>query len=219
MVVRYISFMLCALLAVACQDSGPVAGTVAGPTQTLAPPSSERGAAAPGAVPSMAGERPWKAKIQWAVTGIQWAGQPGQDKSTFGGRCSLASDYVITGSFEGEATHAGRFTGSASHCSQVTWGPLGPIGAVYSDGQGVLETANGSTLELSYGSGATGVDPVSGANWFRDSWTFTGGTGLFAGAKGHGEEGGSFMDFNALLAGVPASMWMEGSITYSPSDK
>ena len=219
MVVRLLAFMICACLALACQDATPVAGTVAGPSPTIAPLSSGAGAAASASAPSMARERPWKANFMWAVTGIQWAGVPGQDTSTFGGRCSVASDYVINGSMEGEATHAGRVTGTGSHCSQIAWGPQGPMGATYSDGRGILNTANGSTITLRWGNGTTGVDPATGENWFRDTWTFAGGTGLFAGATGSGEEGGRFMDFNALLAGTPARMWMEGTITYSPSGK
>jgi hypothetical protein len=219
---RVLGFALCAVVIGACQQSNGGSGS---PTSPSPSPTLSAGIAASptsvGAAPtaSMAGERPWKANFMWAVTGIQWAGVPGKDTSTFGGRCSVASDYVINGSMEGEATHAGRVTGTGSHCSQIAWGPQGPMGATYSDGQGVLNTANGSTITLRWGSGTTGVDPATGENWFRDTWTFAGGTGLFAGATGSGEEGGRFMDFNALLAGTPARMWMEGTITYSPSGK
>jgi hypothetical protein len=167
----------------------------------------------------MAGERPWKAKLTWTVTGIRWAGIPGSATSTFEGRCSVPSDYVISATFEGEATHAGRVRGSTSHCSQLTWWQGQPVGASYSDGQGLVDTANGSTIILRYGDGATGADPASGKLWFRDNWTFVGGTGLFAGVTGSGTEGGSFADFNALLAGAPVSMWMDGTITYVPSGK
>ena len=219
MVVRFLAFIICACLALACQDATPVAGTMTGPSPTIAPSSSGAGAAASASAPSFARERPWKANFMWAVTGIQWAGVPGQDTSTFEGRCSVASDYVINGSMEGEATHAGRVTGTGSHCSQITWGPQGPMGATYSDGRGILNTANGSTITLRWGNGTTGVDPATGENWFRDTWTIAGGSGLFAGATGSGEEGGRFMDFNALLAGTPARMWMEGTITYNPSRK
>ncbi|HSP90544.1 MAG TPA: hypothetical protein VLN08_06545 [Vicinamibacterales bacterium] len=170
----------------------------------------------------MAGSRPWKANFEWRVTGIQFA-NPGQPfdgtKSLFDGRCSAMSDYVISGFFEGEATHAGRFTGRGSHCSQITWGPQGPMGATYSDGQGVITSANGGTLTLRWGNGTTGVDQATGENWFRDEWTFIGGTGHFAGATGSGTEGGSFASFEAFLGGAPAPMWMQGTITYDPSRK
>jgi hypothetical protein len=75
----------------------------------------------------MSVERPWQGSMMWTVTAdIQWAGVPGQDKSLFGGRCSVASDYVITATCPGEATHAGRLSGSGSHCSQITWSSQGP---------------------------------------------------------------------------------------------
>jgi hypothetical protein len=64
--------------------------------------------------------------------------------------------------------------------------------------------------------GTTGIDPVTGEHWWRDTFTFTGGTGRFAGASGGGEEGGRFADFDAVLAGTPAPMWMKGTITYAP---
>ena len=160
--------------------------------------------------------RPYKAAVMWAKTDIRWAGQPGVDRSLFDRRCTLPSDYVITASFEGTATHAGRVTGEASHCSQIGWTPQGPGGATYSDGQGVMATANGSTIVLRYGNGTTGVDLASGEMWFKGEWTFIGGTGLFAGATGTGTEGGRFKDFNAVLNGTPIPMTMEGTITYDP---
>jgi len=163
--------------------------------------------------------RPYKAAVMWAKTDIRWAGQPGVDRSLFDRRCTLPSDYVITASFEGTATHAGRVTGEASHCSQIGWTPQGPGGATYSDGQGVMATANGSTIVLRYGNGTTGVDSASGEMWFKDEWTFIGGTGLFAGATGTGTEGGRFKDFNAVLNGTPIPMTMQGTITYDPSRK
>jgi hypothetical protein len=222
MFIRLVGIGFCALLAGACQDG---AGNPAAPSRlTLAtPPATEgvTGQTGTGAA-SLQGERgarPFNAKATWAATGIQWAGLPGQATSTFGGRCSVPSDYVISAAFEGQATHAGRVTGTTSHCSQIAWGPQGPMGATYSDGKGLFTTANGSTIMLHYGNGMTGVDPDTGLSWFRDEWTFTGGTGLFAGATGGGVEGGSFASFEAVLGGVPVPMWMEGTITYNPSGK
>jgi len=222
MVIRLIGIALSVLLAGACQDGAGTPGSPSGPTpgipQAAAGLTSQAGvsAASPQGGP---GDRPFSAKAMWTPTGIQWAGLPGQATSTFGGRCSVPSDYVISAAFEGQATHAGRVTGTTSHCSQIAWGPQGPTGATYSDGEGILTTANGSTIMLRYGNGTTGVDPDTGLSWFRDAWTFTGGTGLFAGATGSGLEGGTFANFDAVLAGVPVPMWMEGTITYGPSGK
>lgn len=215
---RLLGFLVCAFLVTACHGATSDSFSSASPSalsSAAGTSAASTGAGYPQAAASQ--ERPWKANFMWTVTGIQWAGVPGQDTSTFGGRCSVKSDYVINGAFEGEATHAGRVTGSGSHCSQIAWGPQGPMGATYSDGQGVLNIANGSTIMLRWGNGTTGVDPATGENWFRDTWTIAGGAGLFADATGSGEEGGRFMDFTALLAGTPARMWMEGSITYSPA--
>ncbi len=66
-----------------------------------------------------------------------------------------------------------------------------------------MTSANGSTIVLRYGNGTTGVDPASGEMWFKDDWTFIGGTGLFAGATGSGTEGGRFKDFSTVLGGTP----------------
>jgi hypothetical protein len=217
---RLFVVLMCAALAATCAQPFSGTATPAGPSPvTSAAVAGVNAGGSTGTTPAKAGERPWQASLVWTVAGIQWAGMPGQATSTFGGRCSVPSDYVISATFEGEATHAGRVTGTTEHCSQITWGPTGPMGAAYSDGRGTCTSANGSTLVLRYGTGTTGFDPATGETWFHDFWTFNGGTGLFSGATGGGEEGGRFMDFNALLAGAPVAMWMEGTITYDPSVK
>jgi hypothetical protein len=166
-----------------------------------------------------ADKRPFKATLTWASAGVQWAGVPGTATSRFGGRCSVASDYLISATFKGEASHEGSVTGSTSHCTQIVWGPTGPMGATYSDGRGTMTSANGSTIVLRYGNGTTGVDATTGKMWFKDEWKFVGGTGLFAGATGSGTEGGSFADFNSVLNGTPIPMWMQGTISYDPRGK
>lgn len=224
---QIVGVALVALTVGACQQSSPGAPSPAGPTAAAV----AAGTGAPGVLVAVSaasaqaakGERPFKATAMFAATGIQWAGnpaEPGYARSLFNGRCSVLSDYVITATFDGDATHAGHVTGPASHCSQLVWGEGGVVmGATYSDGEGVLTSANGSTIILRYGNGTTGFDPGSGLLWFRDEWKFVGGTGLFAGATGRGVEGGSFANFEAILAGTPVPMWMEGTITYDPSGK
>ena len=220
MIIRFFALALFAFLVCACQDATSGLSTPSGPSPTTLMSASAASLAASAPAPSsMSGERPWKAKLVWTVTGIEWAGEPGRATSTFGGRCSVASDYVISAGFRGEATHAGKVTGTTGHCSQISWSNGAPAGATYSDGRGTCVSANGSTIILRYGNGTTGFDPAANELWFRDDWTFIGGTGLFEGATGSGEEGGHFVDFMALLAGAPVQMWMEGSITYSPSGK
>ena len=219
---RLLVIAACMLAAGACEQAAVGPDTPAGPSATTSISGTGSGSAGASSTSSMAGERPWKANLKWTVTGLQFANpeQPFDGtKSLFGGRCSVPSDYVISGAFEGEATHAGQVTGTTGHCSQITFGPQGPASAAYTDGRGSVVAANGSTLTMIYGQGVSGIDPATGENLFHDAWTFTGGTGLFAGATGNGEEEGRFMDFNALLAGGFAEMWMKGTITYNPSGK
>lgn len=178
-----------------------------------------QGATAPSSVASASAERPWKAKLSWKVTRLEWpegAAPFTGVTSVFGGRCSEPSDYVIYARFEGEATHVGHFTGEGAHCSQLHLTPMGPGAVTYSDGRGTLTSANGSTLSLRWGNGTSGTDAATGETWFKDHFTFAGGTGLFNGATGGGEEGGHFTDFTAVISGTPAPMWMEGKITYGP---
>lgn len=197
----------CLVLIVACQQAS-------GPRAIQAPGSpSSMSAASP--------ERPWKANLAWGVTRLEWPeGQPPFSgvTSTFGGRCSVPSDYVIYATFEGEATHAGRFTGDGSHCSQLHLTSSGPSNVTYSDGRGTLRSANGSTLDMRWDEGTSWTDET-GVMLFKDRFTFTGGTGIFEGATGSGEEGGSFTDFTAVITGTPAPMWQTGTITYGPGNK
>lgn len=178
-----------------------------------------QGPTAPSTARSAGPERPWKANLDWTVTRLEWpegAAPFTGVTSLFGGRCSEPSDYIIYAKFAGEATHAGRFTGEGSHCSQLHMTATGPGAVTYSDGRGTLVAANGSTLSLRWGDGTSGLDTATGETWFTDHFAFAGGTGLFDGATGGGTEGGRFKDFMALIAGTPAAMWMEGTITYGP---
>lgn len=187
----------------ACQEAGPPSGAAGSPT-------------GPSSLAATSVTRPWKARVNWSVKGVQWAGIPGLAKSLFDGRCSLLSDYVVSGAFEGEATHAGRITGETEHCTQITWSPDGqPLAATYSDGRANMVAADGSRLLMRYGNGATGLDTATGETWFRDDFTLFGETERFEGATGAGQEGGRFLDFAAVLAGAPVPMWMDGTITYS----
>ncbi len=165
--------------------------------------------------------KPYESKAKITVIGIQWA-DPNAPlsgaTSTFEGRCSEESDYVITFGIVGEATHLGHFTGTAQHCSQLHLTPAGPGEVTYSDGQFTETAANGDLLQGTYTNGTSGAD-ANGVLWFHDFFTITGGTGRFLNATGSGEEGGSFSDFIALLNGAPAPMWMKGTIAYKASDR
>ncbi len=200
---RILAVSLCAILVGACTPP-PIAPDI--PANPLAPSAAE----------ATTGERPLRGHYDWTVAEVQWAGAPGTATSLFDGRCSVPSDYVIAATFTGEVTHAGRVTGTTSHCSQITWSPQGPIGSTYSDGRGTMVSADGSELSLRYSNGITGVDPDTGDTWFRDSVTLEGLTGLFEGATGRGQEGGRFKDFASILSGTPVPMWLEGIISYAP---
>lgn len=199
---RVLCVAIVAVVAGGCQRAASGPGSLAAP-------------AAPSSLAASSGAQPWKAHFEWSVTGVQWAGIPGLHKSLFDGRCSVPSDYVVSAAFTGEATHAGRVTGETAHCTQITWSPQGqPQYVAYGDGRGSVISANGSRMTLRYGNGLTGFDASTGETWFEDEYTLTGETGLFAGATGSGKEGGRFLDFPAVLAGAPVSMWMEGIIAY-----
>lgn len=199
-----VGVVACLAILVACQQPGAW--------------SSAQSPGAPTSVSAAAPERPWKASVKWTATRLEWPeGQPpfSGATSTFGGRCSVPSDYVIHSTFVGEATHAGRLTGEGSHCSQLHLTPQGPGAVTYSDGTGTLRSANGSTLGIRWGNGTSWTD-AKGVSWFKDHFTLAEGTGTFAGATGEGEEGGSFTDFAALLGGASVEMWQTGTITYGP---
>ena len=216
--------VLVALLAVNCGTGSPVDQSASpvspSPTPTIASGTAPASAFTPAsafAPPSPV--KPYKANGEGRVINVVWASPTGGPvpgvTSTFDGRCTVPSDYVVTFTMAGEATHLGHFTGEAEHCTQLIWSLQGPAGATYDDGRFTTVAANGDTITGTYTDSEGGIDE-SGALWFRDKWTITGGTGRFAGATGHGEEGGSTSaGFAAMLAGAPLAMWLEGTIAYS----
>lgn len=216
MIFRRSVAVLSTLFAVACSANTPVAPTALNNSRSSFASITTAGGA-PNALIASAPVKPYKANGEGRVTKIAWASGQGPAPgvtSTFDGRCTVPSDYVITAAIIGEGTHLGRFTGQMEHCSQLVWTPQGPAGATYGDGRFTLSAANGDTITGVYTNSESGID-ASGLRWFRDDWTITGGTGRFAGVTGHGEQGGAFNDFFAMLAGAPIKMWMEGSIAYS----
>lgn len=101
-------------------------------------------------------------------------GPPTFGRSTFDGRCSAPADFVIRFAVEGEATHLGRFTASAEHCSQIDFA-AGRTSAI-TDGVLTYTAANGDELWSRY---QRGLDPA-------EHHEFVGGTGRFTGASGDG---------------------------------
>ena len=179
------------------------------------------GQSAAGAVPPAAGtattpDESFTATGQFHVTHIEWAGPNPTDTSTFGGRCSAPSSYVISFAAQVEAVPLGRVTGEFSHCSQLKFGPSGPAGASYSDGRGKYVAADGDELHATYGEGVSGANAETGKLWWRDKYTFTGGTGRFAGASGTGRDFGEFASFDEVLAGASVPFNAEGTLKYEP---
>ncbi len=104
-------------------------------------------------------------------------------RSTFGERCSVPSDWVLSWAVTGEATHLGSFIGAGSHCSRLD---LATGVAVYGDGVFMYTAANGDMLHGTY---TNGYAPPDGT--LTDEATITGGTGRFVGATGHACESGT----------------------------
>jgi hypothetical protein len=115
-------------------------------------------------------------------------------RDTFGGRCTVPSDWIANWSGVGQSEHTGLITAYGSDCDRVdlTTGKL-----VYGDGIIVEYAANGDYI---YGTYTNSHGTLGGA--ISDDWTIVGGTGRFAGATGQGTE-----TFNLL---VPP-----GSITFT----
>jgi hypothetical protein len=104
-------------------------------------------------------------------------GPPLFGRSLFDGRCSVPSDYVIRFFLQGQATHLGRFTSTAEHCSEIDF-QTGLSSIV--DGILTLTAADGDELWDHYKGQVT---PSDGAT---ETHSFLGGSGRFAGASGGG---------------------------------
>jgi hypothetical protein len=181
MFTRVSFFILGSLLVTACQQAP-------GGLNAITP-------LAPSSLATQAEERPMLANFVWTATGIQGAGGA---LSTFNGRCSVPSLFVVSGAFEGEGTHLGRFHGVSSHCAQ---------GPTYGDGIVSITAANGDRLDGTYSGGTS----VGGA--LHDTVAFTGGTGRFDGATGGGDENG--VASGNPLTGAPIAFTLDGTIVYA----
>jgi hypothetical protein len=153
------------------------------------------------AVPATAGqaiERPIRENLSGATVDIVYATDfPTGD--TFGGRCSVPSQWISTSTGTGTISHLGRVTWTTSHCYQLFDGTFG-------DAALVVTAANGDHLYATY----DGV--MTGDTTFAETVIVTGGTGRLAGATGTIDETGWF---------DPITGYMEvtgiGSIVYDAS--
>ena len=157
------------------------------------------------AVPAFAGqsvERPIREQLSGYVVGIEYAPNfPAHAGDTFGGRCSVPSQWISTMSGTGTISHLGTVSWTTEHCFQLFAG-------TFSDADLVITAANGDKLYGTY----DGV--MTGETTYVETMVITGGTGRFAGATGTVDESGWF---------DPVTGYMEvtglGTITYDASNR
>lgn len=161
---------LVAALAVGSCDR-PAPTEAAGPGSLIAPVEAS--------LARRGGDRPMRANggaVLLSQTLAPDAGPPLFGRSDFDGRCSEPSDFTISFRLEGQATHLGRITAVAEHCSWVDWELRD---SWTNDGVMMFTAANGDDLWATYEGEPSGTGT-------REVLTFTGGTGRFASASGGG---------------------------------
>ena len=158
---------------------------------------------------------PFKATIIGATTAMTFAPGFPFAGSTFGGRCSVPSDWLISFGGTGSATHLGAFTWTSSHCTQIGANP--PATVTISDGRFEYVAANGDILSESYGDAVVSF-PDPGTICMETHATFTGGTGRFTEASGSALE--------RLCFPATSGPWLDemlinssGTIAYDASDR
>lgn len=109
------------------------------------------------------------------------------ERSTFDGRCSVPSDWVIEFTGTGQVSHLGKVTVVFEHCTQADF-QTGTF--PYEDGVFKLIAANGDELWGTYGNGTSALVSATEVRW-QDTFVLDGGTGRFAGASGGGAEWGT----------------------------
>lgn len=141
---------------------------------------------------------------------------PFLDRSTFGGRCSIPSDWVTTIDSTGTAEHLGLVSVLASHCTRFDFFSPPPGLSVFDSGRMTVTAANGDELWINYSGsflfypGATPDVGLSIATF--SSMTIVGGTGRFVDAAG--SLTGSAVD---NFPGGPNVTTIGGTISYDAS--
>ena len=122
---------------------------------------------------------PFRGYVQGFVTAHFAPGFPFV-RDTFGGRCSVPSDWIAVWSGVGTSSQTGLIKAFGSDCDRIdlTTGNL-----VYGDGVITEYGANGDYI---YGTYTNGHGTLGGM--ISDDWTIVGGTGRFKGATGQGSE-------------------------------
>jgi hypothetical protein len=137
-------------------------------------------ALAPAATGSKDGKQlPFQGKVQGFVS-VQFAPGFPFARDTFGGRCSVPSDWIAVWSGTGQSTQTGLIKAHGSDCDRID---LATGNLVYGDGVIIEYGANGDYL---FGTYTNGHGTLGGT--ISDEWTIVGGTGRFTGATGQGTE-------------------------------
>lgn len=163
--------LMAALAVSGCDRPAPT--EAAAPAPTLAPAAASHA--------RHGGELPMRAHADAGLISQILApdfGPPQFGRSDFDGRCSVASDFLLSFWLEGQATHMGHFTGTVEHCTQIQDFQTGVV--TTSDGVLVFTAANGDELWGTY----WGTPAAGGGT--DEHMTFAGGTGRFASASGGG---------------------------------
>ncbi len=164
------------LVLAGCESELPAGGAA---LDGLAAPIATRGQ--PGQ------ELPLRGEGTADITGMQYApGFPG-GRSTFDGRCSVPSDYVIEFSGTSQIAHLGQVSAIFEHCSQVDFATGN---TTYGDGLFTYTAANGDRLWGMYGNGIGAPISATEVGW-EDTFLVEGGTGRFSGASGCGVDRGT----------------------------
>jgi hypothetical protein len=131
------------------------------------------------------------------------------ERSTFDGRCSVPSDYVVEFAAGGQLAHLGEVTTVFEHCSRMNVDmATGAVTFDYGDGQMTVVAANGDELYGTYADGSGELMADGNVAW-RDTFTLTGGTGRFEGASGSGRDTGTTHSVTGW------TVWgMEGTVAY-----
>jgi hypothetical protein len=150
-------------------------------------------------------QHPFTADAVGHIVDLKCADAQCMTTSTFDGRCSVPSTWVIRFTAEGESEPLGTITdGWGEHCSLVEWAAPGvPAGATYGDGRFEYTLASGERVWGVYEKGASQAE-----NW-QDEFTFTGGTGKYRNLRGGGVDRGTFVGLDQ-----PMPYRMEGWIRY-----
>lgn len=139
------------------------------------------------------------------------------ERSTFDGRCSVPSDFVVSWDYTGRVTGLGSLTIEATHCSQLD---LAAGVGTFGDGVWTAVAANGDTVTATYENGVTWFLP-DGTATYTAELTITGGTGRFAGATGQVAGSGTVLELDVTVTPWKATVveTYHGWIDYDASQR